>query len=82
MNTRKNLYSQQIIFIHHIVAKGCWIRRNIKKLNFDKKLIDKKPMMSSFVEFKWHIKRKLLSLIELIPDNYLKYKIYNLFKSK
>lgn len=74
--------NKKFIFIHHIVAKGCWIKRNIKKIKIDKKLIDKKPMMNSFVEFKWHIKRKLLSLLELIPDNYLKFTIYYLFKAK
>lgn len=74
--------NKKFIFIHHIVAKGCWIRGNIKKLKIEKKLIDKKPMMNSFVEYKWHIKRYLLSIFELIPDNYLKYKFYYLFKKK
>jgi len=74
--------NEKFIFIHHLVAKGSWINKSLKKLNLENNLIIQKPIMKPIKEFIWHLKKNLLSLFELIPDNHLKYNFYYLFKSK
>ena len=38
--------------------------------------------MNVFDEFFWTLKKDILKLFELIPDNFIKYNFYYLFKSK
>lgn len=72
--------NKKFIFIRHLVAKGCWINKNLNRLNVDQRIISQKKRLNFTTEIKWRIKKNLLKLFEMIPDNLIKYKLYYFFK--
>ena len=74
--------NESFIYIYHIVAKNLWINKNIRHLKIDNEIIKQKKRMNIFDEFFWTLKKDILKLFELIPDNFIKYNFYYLFKSK
>tara|TARA_B100002019_G_scaffold263195_1_gene251125 strand:- start:5092 stop:5871 length:780 start_codon:yes stop_codon:yes gene_type:complete len=73
--------NKKFIYIHHIVAKNLWINRNLNYLNVDDDILKQKQRMNLLYESIWTVKKNILSLFELIPDNFIKYYFYYLFKS-
>lgn len=72
--------NEKFIYFHHLVAKGSFINRSFNKLKLDNSLTSYKKKLNPFYEISWQIKKELLKLYELIPDNFIKYHIYYLFK--
>ena len=72
--------NEKFIYINHVVAKGCWINSNLRKLNIPLELKNSLPMMKFTDEMIWILKKNLLKIFELIPDNFIKYHLYYLLK--
>lgn len=73
--------NKSFIHIYHIVAKNLWINKNLTNLEIDNEIIKQKKRMNIFHEFFWTSKKNILKIFELIPDNFIKYNFYYLFKS-
>lgn len=72
--------NEKFIYFHHLVAKGSLINRSFNKLKLDSSIISSMKKLNIIYEIIWQIKKELLNLYELIPDNFIKYHIYYLFK--